>query len=307
MTVGIIDIGSNSVKLNVYRSNANAVHIIFSRKESLGLVFYVKKGVLTDEGIRKLVDVLKSLKTDLDYLKIDNYRFFATASLRNIKNSEQVIQIVKDEVQIDIDLLSSSEEGELSFLGSLSTIKEDDGVLIDVGGGSVEVVPYKNREITQKYSIPVGSLKMYNSYVSNLIPTEIECYKIEKRVFSELIKIGVKNDEKKQFLCTVGGSVRAIEQLMVDLKIKFKDEEFIDIKQFMELKNQLHGNNKETYNKILHVKPSRIHLLVPTLMIVLAVASYFGCEKVQVSKFSVREGYLQKKILNRCPNVTMGL
>jgi len=75
----------------------------------------------------------------------------------------------------------------------------------------------------------------------------------------------------------------------------------------MELKNQLHGNTKETYNKILHVKPSRIHLLVPTLMIVIAVASYFGCEKVQVSKFSVREGYLQKKILKRCPNVTMGL
>ncbi|UTB32285.1 MAG: phosphatase [Methanobacterium sp. ERen5] len=295
MSVGIIDIGSNSVKLNVYRSNADTVHIIFSRKESLGLVFYVKNGILMDEGIDKLLDMLKSLKTDLDYLKIDNYRFFATASLRNIKNSAQVIQIVKDEVKIDIDLLSSSEEGELSFLGSLSTIKEDEGILIDVGGGSVEVVPYKNREITQKYSIPVGSLKMYNSYVSNLIPTEIECYKIEKRVFSELIKQGVKNDEKKQFLCTVGGSVRAIEQLMVDLKIKSKDEEFIDIKQFMELKNQLHGNNKETYNKILHVKPSRIHLLVPTLMIVLAIASYFGCEKVQVSKFSVREGYLHKK------------
>lgn len=307
MTVGIIDIGSNSVKLNVYRSNADSVDIIFSRKESLGLIFYVKNGVLIEEGIQKLVDVLQSLKTDLDYLKINKYNFFATASLRNIQNSEEVLKTVKDEVGIDIDLLSSGEEGELSFLGSISTIKEDDGVLIDIGGGSVEIVPYKNREITEKYSIPVGSLKMYNSYVSNLIPTELESYKIEKRVFSELIKIGVKNDEKIPFLCTVGGSVRAAEQLMVDLKIKSKDDELIDIKQFKQLKEELHGNNKETYNKILHVKPSRIHLIVPTLLIVLAIASYLGCEKVQVSKFSVREGYLHKKILNRCPNVTMGL
>ena len=80
--------------------------------------------------------------------------------MRNIENSDEVIQIIKDKVNIEIDLLSGEEEGELSFCGSISTIKRDDGILIDLGGGSVEIVLFKDRKIDEKYSIPIGSLKM---------------------------------------------------------------------------------------------------------------------------------------------------
>lgn len=307
MSYGVIDIGSNTVKLNVYRCLDNDVHIVFSRKENLGLLFYVNRGVLTHQGIEKLVTVLQELKNDLDYLKIENYSFFATASLRNIDNTDEVIQIIKDKLNIDIDILSGKEEGELSFLGSISTIKQDDGILIDVGGGSVEIVLFKNKEIEEKYSIPVGSLKMYNHYVSNMIPTTEESELIKQKVYSELKKKEVDNIQKRKFICGVGGSIRAIEQLLVDLNLKAKDDELFDVRLLKQLDNELKQDNKATYDKILHVKPSRIHVLVPTLIIVMSIVSYFGCEELQVSKFSVREGYLYKKLLNRCPDATMGL
>ena len=65
----------------------------------------------------------------------------------------------------------------------------------------------------------------------------------------------------------------------------------------------MNQNNKETYLKILHVKPSRIHTLVPTLLIVESITSYFGCEELQISEYSVREGYLYKNMLNWCLSV----
>ena len=159
MLYGVVDIGSNTVKLNVYNSQDNDISIEFSEKESLGLLFYINNGRLTDEGIEELVTVLKKMKNDLDYLKIDSYSFFSTAALRNIENSDEVIQIIKDQVNIEIDLLSGEEEGELSFFGSISSIKRDDGILIDLGGGSVEIVLFKGRKIDEKYSIPIGFLK----------------------------------------------------------------------------------------------------------------------------------------------------
>ena len=303
MLYGIVDIGSNTVRLNVYRCEDEDIRVVFSKKDNLGLVFYIKSGKLTNIGIEKLITVLKKIKKDFDYLNIESYRFFSTASLRNIKNSTEVIQIIKDKVNIDIDLLSGEEEGELSFCGSISTIKKDNGILIDLGGGSVEIVLFKDKKIDEEYSIPIGSLKMYNDYVSGMIPNENECNLIKERIYSELAKIGVNNEEKIPFMCGVGGSIRAIGLILVDLNLQKKKADYIDVKLLKLLKNELNLNNKDTYNKILHVKPSRIHTLVPALLMLESITSYFGCEEIQISKFSVREGYLYKKILNRCQNV----
>ena len=303
MLYGIVDIGSNTVRLNVYRCEDEDIRVVFSKKDNLGLVFYIKSGKLTNIGIEKLITVLKKIKKDFDYLNIESYRFFSTASLRNIKNSTEVIQIIKDKVNIDIDLLSGEEEGELSFCGSISTIKKDNGILIDLGGGSVEIVLFKDKKIDEEYSIPIGSLKMYNDYVSGMIPNENECNLIKERIYSELAKIGVNNEEKIPFICGVGGSIRAIGLILVDLNLQKKKADCIDVKLLKQLKNELNLNNKDTYNKILYVKPSRIHTLVPALLMLESITSYFGCEEIQISKFSVREGYLYKKILNRCQNV----
>jgi len=301
MLYGVVDIGSNTVKLNVYNFRDNHINIEFSEKENLGLLFYINNRKLTDEGIEELVTVLKKMKNDLDYLKIDNYKFFSTASLRNIENSNDVIQIIKNRVNIEIDLLSGEEEAELSFFGSIPTIKEDNGILIDLGGGSVEIVLFKDRKIVEKYSIPIGFLKMFNDYVSDIIPSIKECKLIEDRTCSELDKIGLKNNEKIPFMCGIGGSIRAIKKLLVNLDLQKKKDDLVDVKLLKQLKEELKldesNHNNYIYYKILHVKPSRVHTLVPALLIVQSITSYFSCEKIQISKFSVREGYLNRKML----------
>ena len=301
MLYGVVDIGSNTVKLNVYNYRDNVIRVEFSEKENLGLLFYINNGKLTDNGIEELVTVLKKMKNDLDYLKIDNYSFFSTASLRNIENSAEVLQIIKNRVNIEIDLLSGEEEGELSFYGSIPTIKGDDGILIDLGGGSVEIVLFKDRKIYKKYSIPIGFLKMFNDYVSDIIPNKKECKLIEERIHFELDKIGLKNNEKIPFMCGVGGSIRAIKKLLVNLDLQKKKDNLVDVKLLKQLKEELKLNesnhNNYIYYKILHVKPSRVHTLVPALLIVESITSYFGCEEIQISKFSVREGYLRRKML----------
>lgn len=299
MLCGVVDIGSNTVRLNVYRHENNNINIMFSKKETLGLVFYIKNRKLTNEGIEKLVAFLKEIKEDLEYFKIKNYRFFSTASLRNIENRDEVIEIIEDQVAIEIDVLSGEEEGTLSFCGSISTIKKDEGILIDVGGGSVEVVIFKDRKIKERHSIPVGSLKVYNKYVSGMIPNKEEINLIKKIMYSKLDKIGF-NEAKIHFMCGVGGSIRAIGKMLVDLHLQEENYDLIDLKLLNNLKEELRHDNKITYNKILQVKPSRIHTLVPTIIIVESIASYFGCDQLQISEFSVREGYLFKKMLDRC-------
>jgi exopolyphosphatase/guanosine-5'-triphosphate,3'-diphosphate pyrophosphatase len=298
MLYGVVDVGSNSVRLNVYLCEKNDISILFSNKENLGLIFYIKDDKLTYEGVGKLISVLKKMRNYLDLLKIDEFSFIATASLRNIKNRAEVIQLIEDELEIEINLLSGKEEGELSFYGSISTIKNDDGILIDVGGGSVEIVLFRNRLIVEKHSIPVGSLKLYNQYVSLLLPNKAEGKLIKERVCSELEKTSIRNEGEIPLMCVVGGAARAIGKLLADLNLIEDKADLVDFNVLKPLEKELKHNDKETYNKILHVKPSRIHTLVPALLIVKSIAYYFGCKELQISKFSIREGYLFKRMLN---------
>jgi exopolyphosphatase/guanosine-5'-triphosphate,3'-diphosphate pyrophosphatase len=304
MLYGIVDIGSNTVRLNIYRYSNDKVSLVISKKETLGLVFYITKGILTDNGIEKLLTVLQEMKNSLDYLKIDNYSFFATASLRNIENSADVIQIIKDEVGLEIDLLSGEEEGRLSFCGSIQIIKKDKGILIDLGGGSVEIVFFENKKIQEGYTIPIGSLKMFNEYVSEMIPNKEECNLIKERTYLELDKISRDFPDKIPFICGVGGSIRAIEQMLLDLDLLKNNSGLIDVKILKEMEIEFNLNNddhdsKDIYDQILHIKPSRIHTLIPALLILESIISYFKCEQLEISEFGVREGYLYKKILKR--------
>jgi exopolyphosphatase / guanosine-5'-triphosphate,3'-diphosphate pyrophosphatase len=303
MLYGIVDIGSNTVRLNVYNCKDENISLIFSKKENLGLVFYIKNGILINDGIERLLVVLKEIKEILDYMKVDDYSFFATASLRNIENSSDVIKII-NELGIEIDLLSGEEEGELSFYGSIQTIKNNDGILIDLGGGSVEIVIFEDKKITKSYSIPVGSLKMYNEYVSEILPNKEECVLIKKRTYMELDKLGIDHTDKIPFICGVGGSIRAIGKTLQKLNLQENKSNLIDVKLLKELEREfypteINHDSKHICNTILHVKPSRIHTIVPALLMLDSITSYFGSELLAISKFSVREGYLYKKILKR--------
>jgi len=304
MIHGIVDIGSNTVRLNVYFYKNKNFKLIFSKKEKLGLAMYVKNGNLSKEGIEKTILTLKSLKKDLKHLKIKNFDFFATASLRNIKNSAEVIKIIEKKVKTDVHLLSGEKEGELSFIGVKKTLQKEEGILVDIGGGSTEIVFFNKKKVKNSYSIPIGSLKIYKNYVSNILPNKAEKTLIEEKVIYELDKLNLKKSKTLQksgksdenIIYGVGGTFRALKKVILSLYEK-EEKELISPKSLESLEEELKENSPDTYKKILTINPSRIHTLIPGILIIKVIVSYFNCSGIQVSEFGIREGYLEEKII----------
>ena len=162
MTYGIIDIGSNTIRLNIYKIKGESFELLLSKKEAAGLVQYVKKEKMTDEGIHRLADCLNRFKEMMDLLHLDGYAAFATASLRNINNSKEVIEAIWLLCQIRIDLLSGAQEGRISFHGAIHGLHYDSGIYVDTGGGSSEIILYDQKQIGFVTSLPVGSLNLFN-------------------------------------------------------------------------------------------------------------------------------------------------
>ncbi len=298
MLYGIIDIGSNTIRMNIYKIDGRQFHLLLSKKEAVGLVQYVKKSVMSQEGIDRLAACLTQFREMIELLHLDGYSAFATASLRNIDNSQDVIDAIFQKCQVPIDLLSGAQEGRISFHGAIYGLAHQNGIYVDTGGGSSEVILYDKRQIGFVASLPIGSLNLYNKYVKNIIPTKSEIKMIQERIEKELTTIDRKKSIlKAEDLSVTGGSMRAIRILLISLRWIEKDVYEFDASMIRQLVKYLQEDEGKTIHRFLKVKPDRVHTMFPGLLIIDTIAQYTKAKRIQVSMNGVREGYLMEKIL----------
>ena len=210
----IVDVGSNTIRMNVYDVKDDRLKVLFSKKATAGLASYVKNKKMTEAGIDKVVEVLAEFKETLENLNICEMHVFATASLRNVKNSKAAVAEIEYRAGVKIQVLSGQEEAELDFLGAARDANMDKGLLVDIGGSSTELVAYSNGKIQSAVSIAMGSLNSYNKFVKGILPTKAE----RKNIREEFLKYldGIKAfDGKREYklMCGVGGTVRAALKL----------------------------------------------------------------------------------------------
>ena len=91
MIAAVIDIGSNTMRMSVYKIEGQKFTVLLSKKETAGLVNYITEGEMSEEGIGVLIDVLQQFCSSLEEISVNSINAFATASLRNVANSEQVL------------------------------------------------------------------------------------------------------------------------------------------------------------------------------------------------------------------------
>ena len=296
MNIGIIDIGSNTIRLNVYEFNNHSFQLLFSKKENVGLISYVNTNNLSLEGINKLKQCLLRLKNVLDTLKIHNIDAFATASLRNLNNKDEVISIISNTININIVLLSGTTEGNLSFKGAMHQIEHPDGLYIDSGGASTEFVFYKHYKNFVTYSINIGSLNLFNKYVKKVIPTKEETIQIQKRIQSELDSISIpKEFENIDNLAVTGGNMRAIRSLLIHFGWINREAYVFSANKINKLLQILSENKTDTLHLFLKIKPERVHTMFCGLLILEGIISKFSIKTIQICTNGVREGYLIQK------------
>ena len=126
MIQAIIDIGSNSIRLAIYKiDESKEIKLLMNKKEIARLAAYVVNGIMTTEGIDKACYILSEFKNLLDNLQINNVISFATAAIRNARNSDEVVRCIENNTGLKIIVLSGKEEAGLGFLGAIKDIKND--------------------------------------------------------------------------------------------------------------------------------------------------------------------------------------
>ena len=293
MYTGIVDIGSNTIRLIIYNIDKDKnIEKIFSYKETAGLAGYVEKGLLNPNGIAILNRTLTQIKKITDDLSIPKVWYFATASLRNIDNSDAVLKIIHDELGIDIDIISNEDEGYLSYYAMKSLLNDklnsENGIIADIGGGSSEIVIFKGNRIIENTSLPIGSLNLHSKFIKGIMPDKKEIKAIKDEINAHLSKID--NNDTFSELIGVGGTFRLIPELLAN------DNKVFTAHQLDNLIDCGKTDRNDLARLILKTKPERIHTALPGMMIAKEIMKKWNVSKVLTDRVSVRDGYLLRKI-----------
>jgi exopolyphosphatase/guanosine-5'-triphosphate,3'-diphosphate pyrophosphatase len=294
----VIDMGSNTVRLCVYHAEGGQFHPLFSEKAMAGLAGYVKDGALSPAGIRRACEALLSFQELLAQFDIDETFVFATASLRNIANTEDAVRQITDQTGYTVDLISGREEAELDFCGSLHAVHIPSGILLDIGGGSTEFVLFEQKQILAAQSIPIGSLNLHTQYVRKFLPNNSEQAEIRKKILKEwrALKETLPEFSGQAEICGVGGTARAALKLINARYGLSRENRTFTAQQLHTLTEELCVRDKAARTRILRVCPDRVHTILPGLLILDLLTEKAGGKHITISRYGVREGYLCRQI-----------
>lgn len=253
---------------------------------------------MTQAGVGKLCATLEKFKDTLVNFDTHPVAIFATASLRNVENYQQVLDIVRHRTGLEVTIISGEEEARLDFIGATKQVEMERGILLDIGGGSTEIVLFDNGEMQKAVSIPIGSLNSYAQFVEGFLPDRKERKQIKKAVLALVDDaFGDMDVPTGQTACGVGGTIRAackISDHMYDLPVGHQQLSRFQIDQVYDV---LSDDMTRSIEVILDVVPDRLRTILTGLTILRTLVRYFDIKAIEVSNYGVREGYLYAHLL----------
>lgn len=283
LKLAAVDIGSNAIRLQIthvthYEGRTNFKKLEYLRFPlRLGLdVFHEQR--ISDKNKRKFVKLMKAFKLLIDLYEVDDYMACATSAMRESINGKDIVEEVKEDIGMKINIIDGNHEAELINLALGSIIDDKSYLHIDVGGGSTELNIYSNREKVATKSFKIGSVRA----LEEEIPTA---------VWNSMGKfIADHISQKDQVICIgTGGNINKIFELSKPVK----NQRFLTIEKIKEVQNHLESFTIEERINKLNLNPDRADVIIPASKIYLAAMEASASKKMILPDLGLKDGIMQ--------------
>jgi exopolyphosphatase/guanosine-5'-triphosphate,3'-diphosphate pyrophosphatase len=283
----VVDIGSNSVRLVIYRLEGRAIWTVFNEKVLAGLGRGVEQsGRLSPEGVRDATTALRRFKAVLDAAKPAAVYVAATAAVREAADGPDFVRLIERETGLRIRVLSGVEEGRFSALGVLSGHPDAEGVVGDLGGSSLELVRIGEGEAGAGVTLPLGPFALG-------APKPFEASRVHAAIAQTLE--GTADGFHSAEFHAVGGAWRAlalIHMAMVDYPLQIVHQYEISGRAVGEVARFVAKQSRASLERIPGVAKKRVETLPYAAALMEALVDRLGFERLTVSAYGLREGLL---------------
>lgn len=192
MRLGVLDVGSNTVHLLVVDAHQGGHPLpAYSHKEQLRLADHLEDGNrLTEEGARRLRAFVDEAMQVAEDKGVEDLLSFATSAIRDAVNGEEILAKIRAETPADIQVLSGEDEARLTFLAVRRWFGWSSGrlLVLDIGGGSLEIASGIDEEPDVAVSIPLGAGRLTRDWFTSDPPAPDEVRKLRRHVRAEIAK-----------------------------------------------------------------------------------------------------------------------
>jgi exopolyphosphatase/guanosine-5'-triphosphate,3'-diphosphate pyrophosphatase len=280
-----IDIGSNAVRLlfcNVYDDNGKTA---YKKAELIRVPIRLGEdsflnGKISAKKVEKLVTAMKAFKNLIDVYDVIDYRACATSAMRDAENRYDIVQRVRKEAGIKIEIIDGKTEADIIYSNHIEEHldKSNNYLYIDIGGGSTEITLFSKNKAVVSQSFNIGTIRMlhnqidkeYWSYFKNWVEEIAKGYK-------PLIAIGSGGNINKLFKMSGRKPNKALPT--------------IKLKGLFEL---LESYTYEERVKIMGLNPDRADVIIPASKILLTVLKKADIEKVIVPQIGLADGIVHQ-------------
>ena len=291
----VIDVGSNSVRLLVGRElSPVAFEVIDEERFDARLGEGQQGGVLSHAGIERGLAAMRSVSQVASSFGPAHITAAGTEALRRAPNAGDFIAEVRAQTGLSIRILSAEEEAFASFLGTVNSTTLCDGAIVDIGGGSLELIRVRERRLAAATSAPLGAIYASERYFAHDPPTQKEVRALRKAVRQELV---VRDPEPA--LYGVGGAVRNLARI-VRLRRRYPLRRLhglaITRGELRRLVRDLLAVPSEERRRIPGVSANRADILPAAAVVIEEVMSLVGASALHVSGQGLREGLVWQQL-----------
>jgi exopolyphosphatase/guanosine-5'-triphosphate,3'-diphosphate pyrophosphatase len=290
--IGVIDIGSNSIRFVVYDKLKRAPSAIYNEKVMCQLgKGLAKSGKLNPEGVKMARDAIARYVALARNMEVTELDVIATAAMRDATDGEAFAIELEKKHQLHIDTISGTREARLGAYGILSSMHQPKGITGDLGGGSMElVVIEEGGTLGDRISLPIGPLRLLDECTS--------IAEIEKKARQQLKNLPWLPNKPEQFYA-IGGSFRAIAQIHMQQEhyplhvvhgYQLKSEKLIPFLDF------IMQTDVESLAKMDSVPTKRAPILPASAAVLKTVLELLQAKHITFSASGIREGFLFEKL-----------
>ncbi|MCS6853942.1 MAG: Ppx/GppA family phosphatase, partial [Elioraea sp.] len=286
--LGVIDLGSNSVRLVVFEGLTRNPQIVFNEKAILGLGRGLQMtGRLNEEAIAQSVTVLERYAVVAAAMRADPVEVLATAAVRDAQNGPAYVEMLRRRFPaLPIRVLAGEEEARLSALGVLCGIPQADGILGDLGGGSLELVRL-DCGIVRTATLPLGALRLIDRSGNDVVRARA----IAEEVLREVpwLAEGAGRD-----LYLVGGAWRALARIHIGqtgYPLSVVHHYTLSREEARDLTGVITNLSRKTLERIPGVSRRRLDTLPFAAVVLRRLLRATGARRVVFSANGLREGW----------------
>ena len=298
MKVAVIDLGTNTCNLLIAETNHGSYTILHQSKQLVKLGDgKIRDNEISDEATFRALQSLQIQKEIIQQFHPEKIRVIATSAVRTAENKIQFLESLGEHSGLIVKVVTGEKEADLIFKGVLLAFKEfeNSSAILDIGGGSNEIILAKGKEMLWKESQPAGMARVISRFpLSNPIrPEEI---KMLRDYFTEAHQTAfIKcREENVKNLVGCSGAFDTTADIIdsVNPGEKQRTTQKISLNDFYSVYNLLLKSTREERLTMKGMDFVRVDLIVPAVILIELLISQIGIEQIIQTDFALREGVL---------------